>query len=96
MIYIQACNSCTLILNENNSLCIKIIDFDWSGTPSTIAHPNDLRYPPSLNPLVDWPGEPGRHINPGDDAALVNSWMNHWPPEIELVGGSIRAEGKLF
>ena len=97
MIYIDITSPCTLILNENNSLCIKVIDFDWSGTASTMAHPTDIRYPPSLNQSVEWPGKPGRPIKADDDADMVQTWMNKWPPPENVPEHhSVQGVGKLF
>lgn len=48
LIYVDiSSSSCTLIPRTDTRLpFIKVIDFDWSGHPSTVEQPNTIRYPP--------------------------------------------------
>jgi serine/threonine protein kinase len=61
-----------LILVEDDSgirrANIKVVDFDWAGDADKVY------YPPSRNPDLTWPGEPGGFIENGHDQKLVDSW----------------------
>ena len=55
-----------------SELILKVIDFDWAGTVG------EVRYPPLLNPHIQWPsGAKGyAKVGGGDDLILLNNW---WP-----------------
>lgn len=62
-----------LSYNNDGSLMIKVIDYDWAGELGK------ARYPAIRNSGVHWPGDDGELIGDGHDAQMVQHWMENWP-----------------
>jgi hypothetical protein len=97
LIYVDiSSSSCTLIPRTDTGLpFIKVIDFDWSGHPSTVEQPNTIRYPPHRNPQVRWPGNDGWHIGAGDDDLMIDYWRQEWPRRLRLDEDGEQVENTL-
>ncbi|PPR02273.1 hypothetical protein CVT26_011749 [Gymnopilus dilepis] len=58
---------------DNKSICIMVIDFDWAGKDGI------ARYPAIRNPAIPWPGNDGGLIHTQHDSKMVDQWMMDWP-----------------